>query len=688
MPAYLFLVTAPACRSYSSTMSELPRKALRTRVVSFLNARPLYHSLQDPDKAPRWADGSPMFELQTALPSECGKALAAGECDLALVPVGSFVEHPEWEIVPGIAIASRGAVSTVVVVGECPLQEMRVLHLDEASRSSALLIRLILKEMGLNPQLSPLPHGEGAAKAKGDEGALIIGDAAFGLSRRFAHCYDLGELWFQRTGLPFVFALWAAKPGVIEPAHIEALSKARDRSLTKFAERIAQDYFDQEFAPKLRGALNPGFPEHRVHFFSNYLRKTIQFGLETQHREGLAEFLGRVQEAGLGARGSDEEVHVQFAGKGLPEELARARKRRSEAMSCDPLLQKAAQGERLDLAEGIFLYENADHLALGQAADARRQTLHPDNVVTYIIDRNVNYTNYCVTRCKFCNFYVPPGAKKGGYVLSKEELAKKFRETEELGGIQILLQGGLNPDLDLAYYEDLFSWTKENFELNLHALSPTEILHIAQIEDLSIREVLIRLQTAGMGSLPGGGAEILDDEVRNRISPFKNNTEEWLEVMRQAHRLGMRSSASMVFGFQESNEQLLLHLDRLRSLQDEHQGFTAFITWPFQAEGTRLKLRDDTSAQRYLRIQALARLYLDNIASIQVSWPTLGPEVGEMALRFGANDFGSVMIEENVVSQAGASFMMSAEDIERHIHYAGFKAARRNVHYQRLTEPA
>jgi cyclic dehypoxanthinyl futalosine synthase len=345
------------------------------------------------------------------------------------------------------------------------------------------------------------------------------------------------------------------------------------------------------------------------------------------------------------------------------------------------------------------LYEHADTLALGAAADRRRQALHPEGVVTYIIDRNVNYTNVCTARCKFCNFYVPPTRKHHeGYVHSKEVLAQKFRETEALGGVQILLQGGLNPDLRIEWYEDLFRWTKANFRLRLHALSPTEIIHIAHLEDMSVRQVLERLRAAGLDSLPGGGAEMLHDEIRNRISPFKNTTDEWLEVMRQAHAIGMKTTCTMVFGFQEAAEHVLVHLDRLRRLQDESLArirdtgdgglFTAFIVWPFQADGTRLKLRDDTSAWRYLRIQALARLYLDNIPNLQVSWPTLGPEIGELALRMGANDFGSVMIEENVVSQAGAHFMLTAEQIEHHVRAAGFVPRRRNMQYDLLPEAA
>ncbi|EDM74660.1 hypothetical protein PPSIR1_11761 [Plesiocystis pacifica SIR-1] len=677
-----------------TTPSQPSPTTLRVQAVSFLNARPLIHTLLDPKHAPRHADGTPMFEVVEALPSRCADALAAGECDLALVPVGAYADHPEWEVVPGVGIGCRGAVDTVVVCSRWPIEEVERVYLDGASRSSILLLKVLLHEAGLSPELVPVDHGVGeglVADASTDGSgpkvaALIIGDAAFGVAGRFEHVWDLGTKWFERTGLPMVFAFWAARPGVLTPAHVTALQKARDRSLGKYAEAIAKHYRDELLASGEPGAAQ-ALSEQA---YATYLRKTIRYGLETQQREGLVEYLDRAREAELidipGLHPEDP-VHIHFAGEAAPEVLVAARRRRSSRspLDVDAILARAAAGERIDLAEGIYLYENAELMALGEAADQRRAQLHPEPIVTYIIDRNVNYTNYCVTRCKFCNFYVPPTDKQGrGYVLSKEQLAKKFRETEALGGIQILLQGGLNPELGLDYYEDLFRWTKQNFTLKLHALSPTEIIHIAQIEELSVEEVLRRLQAAGMDSLPGGGAEILDDEIRARISPFKNSTAEWLEVMRAAHGLGMRSSATMVFGFQETAEHILMHLERLRSLQDETGGFTAFITWPFQADGTRLKLRDDTSAFRYLRVQAVARLYLDNIDNIQVSWPTLGPEIGEIALRFGANDFGSVMIEENVVSTAGAHFMMTAKEIESHIRLAGFEPQRRTMQYGRV----
>jgi cyclic dehypoxanthinyl futalosine synthase len=626
--------------------------------------------------APRFldGDGQPLFEVTTALPSECARRLEQGLCDVGLVPVGAYAAHPEWEVVPEVGIGCRGPVQSVILVSEVPLEQIARVHLDAASRSSALLVRLLLAARGTRPEFVVAPHGEGRNRVHGRDAALIIGDAALGLTG--PHVHDLGNLWQALTGLPFVFAFWAARPGLLTPAHVEALQQARAYGL-KHAEDLARAYRSTRLAA--------GQEALSENAYANYLRRSIRYSLSTKEREGLVEFLTRARDAGLAAipgLAADDTIHVRFAGTAAPEALRVAREPRPP-MQVEALLERAATGGRLDLAEGIFLYENAALTDLGAAADRRRRALHPDGVVTYIVDRNVNYTNICVTRCKFCNFYTPPGAA-GGYVLSRETLTEKFRETEALGGVQILLQGGLNPELNLAYYEDLFRWTKQNFSLALHALSPTEIIHIAELEDLPVREVLVRLRAAGMDSLPGGGAEILDDDIRARISPFKNTADEWLHVMREAHALGMKTTATMVFGFQETSEQLLLHMDRLRSLQDETGGFTAFITWPFQAEGTRLKLRDDTSPLRYLRIQALARLYLDNIPNLQVSWPTLGPEIGEVALRFGANDFGSIMIEENVVSTAGAHFMMTSAQVEAHIRLAGFAPARRNMRYDRI----
>lgn len=658
---------------------------LKLWAVQFLNARPLYAPLET--MKPVGDDGEPLFEIHEALPSACAAALESGEADLALLPVGAYAQMPELEVVPELAIAARGAVETVVVIGHCPLEEATEILLDGASRTSVALLKVLLHAKGLSPTLTPTPHGEGAPAVTGTTCALVIGDAAFGLGEQFPHVTDLGSAWFQLTGLPMVFAFWAAKPGVLTDAHVKALQAAKVRGL-KFAEQHAQAY--------RKSVLAEGREALSTNAYANYLRKTIRFDFDSYEREGLVEFLTRAHACGavtIPGLAEGDTVHVHF--KGARYEVAEQARASTQPLNVETILAKGATGERLSFAEGLYLYDNADLFALGEAADARRQALHPEGVVTYIIDRNVNYTNVCTARCQFCNFYRPPG-KEGGYVLSREVLAQKFRETEALGGVQILLQGGLNPELGIEWYEDFFRWTKANFDLRMHALSPTEIIHIAHLEDLPVREVLTRLRTAGLDSLPGGGAEMLHDDIRNRISPFKNSTDEWIEVMKVAHELGIKTTCTMVFGFQETAEHALVHMDRLRETQDLAlsrgvdgtlpQGrFTAFIVWPFQAAGTSLRLRDDTSAWRYLRMQALARLYLDNIPNIQVSWPTLGPEIGEVALRFGANDFGSVMIEENVVSQAGAHFMLTAEQIEHHIRHAGFTPSRRNMQYDRLS---
>jgi len=348
--------------------------------------------------------------------------------------------------------------------------------------------------------------------------------------------------------------------------------------------------------------------------------------------------------------------------------------------SIDTLLEEAANGRRLSLEEAMILAESSSLADLGLAADLRRNQLHPGRRVSYIVERNINYTNICNVYCRFCAFYRAPG-KPGGYTLSKDELAAKIEETVAAEGIQILLQGGLNPKLGIEYYEDLFRWIKDRYPVNLHALSADEILHISRVSQLSIEEVLKRLIAAGMGSLPGGGAEILVAQVRKKIAPLKSTSDEWLAVHRMAHGLGLRSTCTMMFGVRESWRDRLEHLEMLRQLQDETGGFTAFITWPYQQGHMPLK-RGNTSALEYLRVQALARLFLDNIPHLQSSWVTQGPSIGQIALNFGADDFGAVMFEENVVSAAGTTYRMNNELIETHIRRAGYTPWRRNVFYQ------
>ena len=344
-------------------------------------------------------------------------------------------------------------------------------------------------------------------------------------------------------------------------------------------------------------------------------------------------------------------------------------------------------GDRLTAGEALELYRRAPTYWLGRLADEVRRRKHPEGVVTYIIDRNVNYTNVCVARCNFCAFYREVGHGEG-YVLGFDEIFKKIEETRALGGVQLLLQGGHNPDLPLAWYEDLFRAVKQRFpDFKLHALSPPEVLHISRMAKLHVPDVISRLIAAGLDSIPGGGAEILVDRVRKLLNCYsKASADEWLDVMRHAHQAGLRTTATMMYGTVETDEERLEHMLRLRALQDETGGFTAFITWSYQPEHTERGGNEATGID-YLRTLAVARLVLDNFDNLQASWVTQGGKVGQLSLAFGANDMGSVMIEENVVRAAGASYCMDEAEIVRNVEDAGFVPKRRNMHYEILGDP-
>jgi cyclic dehypoxanthinyl futalosine synthase len=363
-------------------------------------------------------------------------------------------------------------------------------------------------------------------------------------------------------------------------------------------------------------------------------------------------------------------------------------------MTTRDLAAHVRAGGRLDRAEALELYTRAPTTLLGQLADHVRSRRHPHGVVTYIIDRNVNYTNVCIARCNFCAFYRPVGSADG-YVLGFEEIFRKIDETIALGGGQLLLQGGHNPDLPLAWYEDLFRAVKERYPMfRLHALSPPEVIHLSRLSRLPVPEIIDRLVACGLDSIPGGGAEILVDRVRKLLNCYSKATaDEWLDVMRHAHRAGLRTTATMMYGTVETVEERLEHLFRLRELQDESRGaggpasgFTAFITWSYQPDHTELGGSEATGVE-YLRTLAIARLVLDNFDNVQASWVTQGGKVGQLSLAFGANDMGSVMIEENVVRAAGASYCMDEIEIVRNIENAGFVAKRRNMHYEVQGDP-
>ena len=355
--------------------------------------------------------------------------------------------------------------------------------------------------------------------------------------------------------------------------------------------------------------------------------------------------------------------------------------------SVDLAAQKVINGERVSRDEAVELYHRASTHHLGLLANVIRRRKHPEGVVTYIVDRNVNYTNICVAKCNFCAFYREVGAGDG-YVLGFDEICAKINETIELGGVQLLLQGGHNPDLPLGWFEDLFRTVKDRFpQFKLHALSPPEVVHLSRLSELPIRTVVERLIAAGLDSIPGGGAEILVDRVRRLLNCHSKSTaSEWLEVMRVAHELGLRTTATMMYGTVESPEERIDHLLRLRELQDGTGGFTAFITWSYQSSNTLLGGSEATGVD-YLRTLAIARLVLDNFDNLQASWVTQGGKVGQLSLAFGANDMGSVMIEENVVRAAGASYCMDEIEIVRNVEDAGFVPKRRNMHYEILGDP-
>lgn len=353
-------------------------------------------------------------------------------------------------------------------------------------------------------------------------------------------------------------------------------------------------------------------------------------------------------------------------------------------MKIKDILLKAQAGERVSAEEGLTLFEGADLPELGQTANEISRRLHPDNRITFVIDRNINYTNVCTCGCKFCAFFRAPG-HHDAYVLSREELHAKIQETVDLGGTQLLIQGGLNPELQLPYFEEMLRDIKAHFHIHIHSFSPPEIVHMAEGSGLSIREVISRLHSAGLDSIPGGGAEILDDRVRKYISPRKIGWEQWMEVMSTAHALGMKTTATMMFGSIETLPERINHMIRVRDVQDRTGGFTAFIPWSFQPHNTELGGEGSTGVD-YLKTLAISRIMLDNVPNIQASWVTQGAKIAQVALRFGANDFGSTMLEENVVRAAGAVNRVPLGEIITCIQDAGHIPAQRNTLYEILQE--
>lgn len=353
----------------------------------------------------------------------------------------------------------------------------------------------------------------------------------------------------------------------------------------------------------------------------------------------------------------------------------------------DAILAETLAGERMSEADALTLLRDGDLIELGLAADEVRRRFNDPAVATYNIDRNINYTNVCVYKCRFCAFYREPGDEEG-YLLPFEEIGRKVEETLALNGTGILMQGGVHPELPLSYYEELLGYLRERYpEIHLHAFSPPEVKFISKLERLSFYDVIRRLKAAGLMSIPGGGAEILEDAVRRDVLAYgKCSADEWLDVMRQAHRNGLRTSSTMMYGMGEPVAARVEHMRRIRELQDETGGFTAFISWTFQHDHTDLADVPETYADEYLKTLAVSRLFIDNIVHFQTSWVTQGKKIGQLALKFGADDMGSIMIEENVVSAAGTAYKMSQDEMEHLIRSAGYEPRQRTNLYERFVE--
>ncbi len=350
----------------------------------------------------------------------------------------------------------------------------------------------------------------------------------------------------------------------------------------------------------------------------------------------------------------------------------------------DRSLQKTWEGKRLLNHEALALYE-ANLMELGMVADHARKRFHPENIVTFLIDRNINYTNVCVTYCKFCAFYRAPDQTEGSWFYTNDEIFQKIEELLKLGGTQVLLQGGHHPKITLEYYTTLLREIKKRFKIHIHSFSAPEIEHLSRVSKKPVREVLIALREAGLDSVPGGGAEILVDRVKKIISPLKTTSEKWLEIHETIHSLGMRSTATMMFGTVETREERILHLEKVRALQDRTKGFTAFIPWSFCPAETELEGEvEEASGEEYLRTLAISRIYLDNISNIPTGWVTEGYKVGQVGLSFGANDFGGILMEEKVISATGVAYTMAIEQALSLIRRSGKVPAQRNTYYEVL----
>jgi len=597
-------------------------------------------------------------------PVRLNEMLLRGDLDVSPVSALFFAENADkFYLLPDLSISSGSAVDSVLLLSRKPIEDLKdgLIAVTVKGRTTPALLNVLLRErLGFKVRLEKKEMQR--AWPKGFDAILVIGDEALAWKERAAteklYIWDLAEVWRQWTGLPFVFALWAVRREVWEkhPQEVRniysALLASREWGLSHLED------------VRTAAISRTGLSEQTV---TAYFRRLF-YGFGEEQRKGLELFL---QKAGTPAR------LLEIP----PAEPARA------AGSVGSILQKALDGKRVSIEEGARLFREADLFDLGYVANELNLRKNPESKyrATFLVDRNINYTNICYTYCKFCAFYREPGDVKEGYLRSTEEIFQKIAELVAIGGTQVLMQGGHNPQLGIEYYEKLVQDVRERFpQVHVHSFSASEVQHISRVSKLTIRETLERLKKAGLNSLPGGGAEILVDRVRNAVSPLKTKVSEYFEIHRTAHEVGLISTGTMVYGLGETIEERMQHLDEYRRLQDVTKGFRAFIPWSFESESTEMSL-PRRSGHEYLRMIALCRIMLDNIQHLQAGWVTEGPKLSQLALGFGADDFGGILMEENVVSATKSAKLyteVTKEEAIRLLRETGKTPTQRNTNYE------
>ncbi len=698
---------------------ELVQRELRLGRIDFLNMYPMH-----------WALG--IGPTASGVPTDINRAIIAGDIDVACMSSIEYARHAdELVLLPSMCVSAEGAVGSIFAISNVPFEDVTDVWVTPQTATSVVLYQLLTRLRGFRPEIHLLEGAPADVLAAGERRAvLLIGDdalAARGAAQLAKFVFtDLGERWLSETGLPMVYAVWAVRREAVEraPEAAAALDRLLVEGVATFGrtedavEQAAQHFsIDAHSARAYFDRLHYGFGRDERKGLLRYLRMANEQGflgvvpqptyvdvdapagdeLGAPSPSAVAsdpESLRRTYLKTVGSKRALDEVDDEHI------ELCLDLEADGRARDVDDVLHRALDGQRIDEVDALALLQSSRLMDIGQVAHALRLQKTPADEITFIVDRNINYTNYCSTDCGFCAFYRRPGDEAGGgYLHSAETIIEKVRETVELGGTAALLQGGHNPDLDIEWYEELFRAIKAAHPtFHLHALSPPEIQHISKRSKLSVGDVLARLRDAGMDSLPGGGGEVLVDRVRRVMAPKKTRTDDWLGVMRTAQRMGMSTTASMMYGHVELLAERALHLKAVRDVQDESKGFRSFTSWTFQPGGTPLgKLLEAGAApyQRhlpptptpftYLLTQAVGRIYLDNLDNVQSSWVTQGLKVGQAALFFGANDMGSIMIEENVVSSAGTTFRATTEDFVHLIGAAGFTPVQRDTLYRTVT---